>query len=155
MPTIMCRLTDFLLEQDESLTSVRLLLYIGEHLHKDQKVLLLKAFPSARIGPIKNGSVDAGFIGLPDNLPGGIGENYAPHAVNTQSMVMEVVTDTEEVITEEGMRGNVVITNLVRRLMPVIRYPRGDVAGWIYYPSRKFRLYGRGTVGGQGRTSLV
>ena len=45
------------------------------------------------------------------------------YAVNTQDVIMELVTDDGEPITEEGVRGNKVITNLVRRLMPIIRYP--------------------------------
>ncbi len=36
------------------------------------------------------------------------------------------------------------ITNLERRLMPIIRYPMGDVAEWVDYNRRKFRLCGRG-----------
>lgn len=147
MPTIMCRLADYLVKRNESVTSIRLLLYVGELLHKDQKVLLLKAFPSAHIGPVQYTSVDAGLIGTPDVSPGSIGADYVTYRVNTQSMIMELVTDADEVITEEGMRGNVVITNLVRRLMPVIRYPMGDLAEWVDYPSRKFRLCGRGAVG--------
>lgn len=35
-----------------------------------------------------------------------------------------------DLITKEGVRGNVAIINLTRRLMPVIRYPMGDAAEW-------------------------
>lgn len=48
MPTVMCRLAEFLVEKNEPAHSVRLLLYIGELLHKDQKVLLRRAFPSLK-----------------------------------------------------------------------------------------------------------
>ena len=51
MPIAMCRLTDHLIELDQQTPSIRLLLYIGELLHKDQKVLLSRAFPSTQIGP--------------------------------------------------------------------------------------------------------
>lgn len=37
MPTVMCRLADYLIELDQPVSSVRLLLYIGELLRKDQK----------------------------------------------------------------------------------------------------------------------
>ena len=62
-------------------------------------------------------------------------------------MIMELNTDTGNSITERGVKGNVVITNLTRRLMPIIRYPMGDIAEWVDYSSRKFRLCGRGAVG--------
>ena len=62
-------------------------------------------------------------------------------------MIMELITDIGNLITEEGIKGNIVITSLTRRLMPVIRYPMGDAAEWVDYRARKFRLCGRGSVG--------
>ena len=147
MPTVMCRLADYLVKLDQQVSSVRLLLYIGELLHKDQRILLSKAFPSAQIGPIQYGSVDGGSIGLPDSPPGGVDQEPTSYTVNSPSMIMELVTDTGDLIATEGVKGNVVITNLNRRLMPIIRYPMGDAAEWIDYSSRKFRLCGRGAVG--------
>ena len=147
MPTVLCRLADYLVRLDQRVSSVRLLLYIGELLHKDQRILLSKAFPSAQIGPIQYASVDAGSIGLPDSLPGGVDQEPTSYTVNSPSMVMELVTDTGDLITAEGVKGNVVITNLNRRLMPIIRYPMGDAAEWIDYSSGRFRLCGRGAVG--------
>lgn len=51
MPTIMCRLADYLINLGQTVPSVRLMLYLGELLHKDQRILLGRAFPSAQIGP--------------------------------------------------------------------------------------------------------
>lgn len=62
-------------------------------------------------------------------------------------MIMELKTDTGDLITAEGVKGNVVITNLNRRLMPIIQYPMGDAAEWADYSSRNFRPCGRGAVG--------
>lgn len=123
MPTIICRLAEYLIEQNEPSNSVRLILYIGELLHNSQKKLLRKGFLSARIGPIQYGSVDGGLIGFPDSLTTDNDDNATIYAVNTQGVMMELVTDDGEPIMEEGVRGNKVITNLVRRLMPIIRYP--------------------------------
>lgn len=61
-------------------------------------------------------------------------------------MVMELITDTGDVISEERVKRNVMIINLKRRLMPIIRYPMGDAAEWVDYSSGKFRLFGRGAV---------
>lgn len=147
MPTVACQLADYLIKLDQSVPSVRLLLYVGEFLHKDQKTLLSRAFPYAQIGPMGYGSVDGGVIGLTDIPPGGVDQDSACYTVNASSVIMELITDTGESITAEGVRGNVVVTNINRRLMPTIRYPMGDVAEWIDYSSRKFRLWGRGAVG--------
>lgn len=147
MPTIMCRLADYLINLGQIVPSVRLMLYLGELLHKDQRILLGRAFPSAQIGPFQYASVDGGFIGTPDLPPGGIDQPLASYTVNAPSMIMELITDTGDLITSEGVKGNVVITNLSRRLMPIIRYPMGDAAEWIDYSARKFRLCGRGAVG--------
>lgn len=65
MPTIMCRLADYLVQLDQQVSSVRLLLYVGELLHKDQKVLLKQAFPSAQIGPVLYTSVDGTYFWSP------------------------------------------------------------------------------------------
>lgn len=131
MPTVMCRLADYLIETHQPVSSVRLLLYIGELLHRDQRILLKRAFPSAKIGPVQYGSVDGGLIGRPENSPSGVDQHTTSYTVNTSSMIMELLTDTGDLITEEGVKGNVVITNLIRRLMPIIRYPMGDAAEWI------------------------
>ena len=147
MPTTLCRLADYLVKLDQLIPSVRLLLYAGELLHKDQKALLVRAFPSAQIGPILYVSVDGGIIGLPEDPPGGVDQDPPSYTVNTSSMIMELFTDTGDLVKAEGVKGNVVITNLTRRLMPIIRYPMGDAAEWIDYSSRKFRLCGRGAVG--------
>lgn len=147
MPTVACRLAEYMIKLGQSVPSVRLVIYVGEYLHKDQKILLGGAFPSAKIGPVQYMAVDGGAIGMPDNSPGGVDQEPTTYTVNTSSIIMEIITDGGELITAEGIKGNIVITNLARRLMPVIRYPMGDVAEWIDYESRKFRLCGRGAVG--------
>ena len=147
MPTNMCRLAEYLIAQSEVVTSVRMLLYIGELLHQEQRSLLRNAFPSARIiAPLFYGSVDGDFVGGSASLIHI--DNESPPVYTVQDgMIVELVSDTEEIITIEGQQGRVVITNLSRRLMPVIRYPMGDVAQWVDYSARAFQLYGRDSVG--------
>ena len=147
MPTIMCRLADYLVKLHQPVLSVRLLLYVGELLHQDQKIILGRAFPSAQIGPMCYTSVDGGLIGMPEIRLDGTEQDSTCFTVNTSGMIMELVTDSGDLITAEGVKGDVVVTNLTRRLMPIIRYPMGDVAEWVDYTSRKFRLCGRGAVG--------
>jgi phenylacetate-CoA ligase len=59
---------------------------------------------------------------------------------------MELITDDGTPITKNGVRGRVLITDLVRRLHPVIRCPLGDLAEWIDYDMETFTLCGRETV---------
>lgn len=51
MPTVMCRLADYLIEHEQHVSSVRLLL-------RDQKLLLNRASPSALISPVQYESFD-------------------------------------------------------------------------------------------------
>ena len=47
---------------------------------------------------------------------------------------------------QPGQPGRIVFTNLIRRLMPLIRFPTGDRAQWVDpvgAPDRKFLLLGR------------
>ena len=147
MPTVLCRLAEHMIKLGQSVSSVRLVLYLGEYLHKDQRILLGGAFPFAKIGPVQYGAVDGGFIGMPDSSPGDVDQEPTTYTVNNSSIIMELITDGGELITAEGIKGNIVVTNLARRLMPIIRYPMGDAAEWIDYESRRFRLCGRGAVG--------
>jgi len=65
--------------------------------------------------------------------------------------IMEIVDEeTLEVISEEGRPGKLLVTNLNRKLMPLIRYPVGDVAMWTEPPgtaNRRFKLMGRSQEG--------
>ena len=63
-----------------------------------------------------------------------------------ETIIELVDEDTGELIREPGRPGKVILTNLTRLLMPVIRYPAGDRAMWVEpeaSPCRKFALLGR------------
>jgi phenylacetate-coenzyme A ligase PaaK-like adenylate-forming protein len=62
--------------------------------------------------------------------------------------LVELVDDvTGEPITATGVPGRVIVTNLFRTLMPVIRYPVGDRAEWVEPDRQRFRLVGRSLEG--------
>jgi len=54
---------------------------------------------------------------------------------------------TGEPITAIGVPGRLVVTNLFRTLMPIIRYPVGDRAEWVDPELQRFRLVGRSIEG--------
>ncbi|WP_328315407.1 phenylacetate--CoA ligase family protein [Streptomyces sp. NBC_00388] len=133
-------LAAYLSSHGRVLPRVRLLLFGGEALHRDQQDLLARAFPHARPAPYAYVSVDAGILATPDPDSGDL-RHYRPAEPHT---ILEIVDpDTGNPITEPGKTGTVLATSLLRRLMPVIRYPVGDLAQWTDPACRRLRLLGR------------
>ncbi|WP_085683796.1 MULTISPECIES: phenylacetate--CoA ligase family protein [unclassified Pseudomonas] len=124
------------------LEGVTTLLYAGESLFPAQMKRLGRVFPAARIASIGYASVDAGFMGA-SHRDCALGE----HRVAEGHSLVEILDEqTGEAITQCDQVGRLVVTNLTRRLMPLIRYPVGDRACWrepANTPRRKFALRGR------------
>ena len=118
------------------------ILFGGEALYEDQERALLKIFPDLEISSIGCASVDGGLIGYSS-----VDCQNGEHRVFTGANIIEIVDpDTDEVITEKNKIGKILLTNLTRKLMPIIRYPAGDLAMWMEdeaTPNRKFKLQGR------------
>ncbi len=118
------------------------ILFGGEALYEDQHKALLNIFPEIKISSIGCASVDGGLIGYSS-----VDCDNGEHRVFDGANIIEIVDpDTNEVITEKNRVGKVLLTNLTRKLMPIIRYPAGDMAMWIEdekAPYRKFKLQGR------------
>lgn len=73
--------------------------------------------------------MDGGILGIPVHPPGTKTQDTVPtYAVNAPNVMLEIISDIGEVITDPGQREQVVVTNLIQRLMPVIRYLMGDIA---------------------------
>ncbi len=124
VPAQLLRFAHHLAAQGQALPDVRTVLYGGESLFDEQIALLAQVLPRARFGSVGCASVDAGLIGYADPACG--------HGEHRR-------------IDETGRPGRLLVTNLQRRLMPVIRYPSGDLACWREPPgpARKFALLGR------------
>ncbi|MBC7428819.1 MAG: AMP-binding protein [Bacteriovorax sp.] len=118
------------------------ILFGGEALYDDQHKALLEIFPDIKISSIGCASVDGGLIGYSSRDC-----KNNEHRVSEDVSIIEIVDpDTMEVITEKNKVGKVLLTNLTRKLMPIIRYPAGDLAVWIEdegATNRKFKLQGR------------
>ncbi|MFD7162872.1 phenylacetate--CoA ligase family protein [Streptomyces violascens] len=142
-PTTLCRLAEHLMSLGRQLPAVELLFFGGEALFDDQRRLLAAAFPNAEPRSLGYASVDGGLLGRP--VPGPdprTHRTFAPHTV------VEILDEsTGEPIRETGRAGRVVVTQLFRRLMPVIRYPAGDRAEWTDVEGGVFRILGRAEEG--------
>ncbi len=142
-PTTLCRLAEHLIATDRRLPSVELLFFGGEALFADQRRLLATAFPNAEPRSLGYASVDAGLLGCP--VPG---RDPRVHRAFTPHSIVEILDETTgEPIHEAGRPGRVVVTQLYRRLMPVIRYPAGDRAEWVDPGAGHFRILGRAEEG--------
>ncbi len=118
------------------------ILFGGEALYDDQLKTFQDLIPGVKISSIGCASVDGGLIGYSGSDCGN-GE----HRVFDGANIIEIVdVDSNEVITEVNRVGKVLLTNLTRMKMPIIRYPAGDLACWIEKEgseNRKFKLQGR------------
>lgn len=142
VPAQLLRFAAYLAQRRQVLCGVETLLYAGESLFTAQLAIFAEVFPNARIASIGYASVDAGLIGASDR-DCALGE----HRVFERHTLLEIVDElTGEVIEECDRAGLLVVTNLARRLMPLLRYPVGDLACWREpgaAPRRKFALKGR------------
>ncbi|MDC9590264.1 phenylacetate--CoA ligase family protein [Xenorhabdus sp. XENO-10] len=145
VPVQLIRLAHYLKDTGQTLPMVETILYGGESLFDSQIAIIRQVFPQARLGSIGCASVDAGLIGYADP-----GCKQGEHRVFSNDTIIEIVDEiNHQPITEPGKRGLLVVTNLQRRLMPVIRYPTGDMACWCEseQADRKFALQGRANQG--------
>lgn len=132
--------------QQQQLPGITLILFGSESIFAEQLLLLKQAFPNARVASVGCASVDSSLIGAstPDCLAG-------EHRVFEPETIVEIIDEvTGESILEVGRTGMLVVTNLTRKLMPLIRYPVGDLAAWCEppgNPGRKFVLQGRSSLG--------
>jgi phenylacetate-CoA ligase len=130
-------------DSSQAADSIELLLFAGDILFNDLRPMLTRAFPKAAISSLGYASVDAGLVGAP--VPG---DDVRVHEAFPNRTLVELVDDVSgDPITGVGVPGRLVVTNLFRTLMPIIRYPVGDRAEWVDPERQRFRLVGRSLEG--------
>lgn len=134
---------EYVVKRGRPADAIELVLFAGDILFNDLRPILTRAFPKAAISSLGYASVDAGLVGAP--VPG---DDVRVHEAFPNRTVVEIVDDeTGEPITATGKPGRLVVTNLFRTLMPIIRYPVGDRAEWVDPHKQRFRLMGRSLEG--------
>ncbi|WP_035796891.1 phenylacetate--CoA ligase family protein [Kitasatospora mediocidica] len=142
-PMKLSSVAEAVIKGGRSAESVELLFFAGDLLFDDLRPILNRAFPKAAISSLGYASNDAGLVGAP--VPG---DDVRVHEAFANRVVVEIVDDeTGEPITVAGVPGRLLVTNLFRTLMPIIRYPAGDRAEWVDPGRQRFRLVGRANEG--------
>lgn len=141
-PSHLLRIIEHLEQEKMKGVAIDRIIYAGEMFTRDQETFLRERFPEIQICSAGYATVDAGLIGYAD-----AGCEVGEHRVFGDAVIMEIVDEeTGATIEEEQSPGRIVLSNLTRRLMPLLRYPTGDLACWSEPPGpqdRKFKLLGR------------
>jgi phenylacetate-CoA ligase len=144
VPSAILTLLEFYDKHKDLYSKIKIekVLFGGEALYPDQLEAYKKIIPDIQITSVGYASVDAGLLGY-SSSDCKIGE----HRPFDRANIIEIIDpDTHEIIEDMNKVGKVLITNLTRKLMPIIRYPAGDMAMWmepVESPYRKFKLMGR------------
>jgi phenylacetate-CoA ligase len=146
LPTTLLNVAEYYAQNADKYCNLKVdkIMFGGESMYPDQRERLEKIFPGVNIVSVGYASVDAGLLGYADTSCG-----IDEHRAFGRHTIMEIVDeDTLEPINEPKRPGKLLITNLTRALMPIIRYPVGDRACWAEAASgantdRKFVILGR------------
>lgn len=142
VPTTLMKLLERLTDEDKIRLRLTTFLFGGEPMFDDQIAAVQAIFPGCQVRSIGVAGVDYGELGWADPQ----GQSGVHHCFE-DSTIMELIDEaTGEPIEEQGRSGRIVLTNLDRRLMPIIRYPVGDRGQWldpVGTPARRFKLLGR------------
>lgn len=146
-PSTARQIADALTKEGRTMDGLRLLCYTGESATKGLRALFAKAFPNASLYPSLYGTVDCGPIGIPPYpYPGGDDDVAPKYKVLAPLLVMEILDEDSRPIQENGKKGTIVVSHLIKRQQPMLRYPTGDVASWADYSHEIFQLHGRDSV---------
>src|SRR5262249_36714501 len=109
-PMKLASLAEYVVRSGHTVDGIELVLVAGDILFNDLRPLLSRAFPKASIASLGYASVDAGLVGGP--VPG---DDVRVHEAFPNRTLVEIVDDTTgEPITEPGVAGRVIVTNLFR-----------------------------------------
>jgi phenylacetate-CoA ligase len=138
VPTSFIAMAELLIKKGKTLDLDRVL-YGGESLFPEQEEILKVVFPKAEFMSVGYASVDGGHLGFIDDSCARGEHKVFP------GTIMEILDDFGYPITKNGEVGKLTYTNLCRTLMPIIRYPVGDMGCWV--SDQKFKLLGRSDEG--------
>lgn len=146
LPSILTKIVSYIDENKLTGFVVDTIYFAGETLYQDQRDRISKTFgKNVDFRSIFYASNDGGAIGYFTKDCG-----FNEHRVMSDLCIMELIDpDTGEVITEMNKPGVIYITSLFKTLIPLVRYPSGDMGEYTEPEGgsdRKFRILGRSNV---------
>lgn len=123
LPTLFVLLADIVKKENVALPSLRMLAYAGEHMSEEAQTYVRETLGVERINALAYSSADAGLMGYQCDQCG-----FGVYHLPTAFQLIEFIDPDSGQAAADGEKGDVAVTNLVRRSMPLIRYRVGDVA---------------------------
>jgi phenylacetate-CoA ligase len=144
LPTAFIFLADLGRKAGYRFPSLRLIGYVGEQMSEEAQRHVRGILGDVQIKPLAYSSADAGLMGYQCERAG-----FGTYHLPTDFQYVEILDPESHVPSPVGQVGEVVVTNLARRSMPIVRYQMGDLASWqdgacaCGDPNPLFRLAGR------------
>ena len=143
IPTSIMVMMEYIEQNKIKDLSIEIVYFAGETLQVAQREKICEVLGrDIEFRSMAYASNDGGLIGYFTKDCG-----FNEHRANDLMCKIEIIDDeTGEVITEKNRAGTLYITALYRTLMPIIRYPVGDMAEYTEdegIADRKFRILGR------------
>lgn len=141
MPTFLTSLFSYFNQQKLSYLGVNKIYFLGEHMSPHHLNVIQENNPQIVSTSAGHTAVDVGLMGYATT-----GTSDGVHHSFDHSILEIIDLESGEPITEPNRLGSLICTNLVRRLMPLIRYPVGDICEWLEpegSPNRKYKLHRR------------
>jgi len=137
LPSLLVRLAELAEERGVAL-KVRTILYGGEAMSREARLYLEDVLGAHTVASAGYASVDAGPVGYQTlDLP--VGHH---HLLYDYQFVEFLDPQTGDPVPD-GEIGEITVTCLRRRLMPLIRYRTGDLGRWVDSSAWVFELKGR------------
>ncbi len=141
-PTTLLKIVDYIKKNKINNIHLDGICFAGETFYPDQRRFIQSIYPDIIFSSLGYASVDASTIGVTDQTCG-----LNEHRAIDPFAALEIIDEqTGKPIIEEGKAGKIITTDFTRTLMPIIRYPAGDMGKWVEpvgTPHRKFMLLGR------------
>lgn len=141
-PSTIVSVAETCVQLKRNLDIVTKIFFAGDFFYSHQLHLVQSAFKNAKFYPINYATSDVGLIGYHDKTC-----HQSEYRAIDNLIHVEIVDEkTLKPIQSANKEGLLVVTNLFRKLMPIIRYPSGDRAMWVEpkcSQNRKFMLLGR------------
>ena len=143
LPSIIIRMAEICEEKGLNI-KIDTILYGGEHFYKGAREYVKKVWGVKRISSAGYAAVDTGPVGYQcEHLDGAL------HHVCKDFVNLELVDQEENFIKEPNTPGEIVVTDINRYMMPIIRFRTGDMGRFVDincpcgFKGKTFELLGR------------